>query len=114
FASWVRYDARTPGPQVDLFQPGADAKVMWEVGRLSQLWRFAQARRLTGDAQWSQAWNDTVRRFRAENPAGFGVQWACAMEVSLRAVNIALTCALVDADRAEVADLLDQHCAYVA
>jgi len=37
----VRYDASVPGETIDLFQSGADAKVMWELGRLPQLWRFA-------------------------------------------------------------------------
>ncbi len=116
FAPHVVYDPGVPGDRVDLFQRGADAKVMWEIGRLSQLWRFAQARRITGDAAWSAAWERTVRHFHANNPPGCGVQWSCAMEVSLRAINVALTSALAgdSIDPAFLLDLLDRHCSYVA
>ncbi|HYY52049.1 MAG TPA: hypothetical protein VE755_04205, partial [Myxococcales bacterium] len=116
FAPEVTYDGSVPGERVDLFQRGADAKVMWEVGRLPQLWRFAQAFRLTGDASWAQAWTEALRHFRATNPAGLGVHWACAMEVSLRATAIALTHALVEGavDAPFLLDLLEEHCAYVA
>ncbi|MCA1825542.1 MAG: alginate lyase family protein [Myxococcales bacterium] len=123
-APHVRYDAQEPGERVDLFRPGADAKAMWEVGRLQHLWRFAQARWLAetiGErSEWARAWIDAVRHFRAANPAGFGVQWSCAMEVSLRAMNVALTFAYVRDDAAldgtftgELLDMLDEHCAYV-
>jgi hypothetical protein len=119
FVPRIRYDPNVPGDRVDVFQPGADAKVMWEIGRLSFLWRFAQAHHLTGDVSWAQAWQDAVRRFRVQNPAGMGVQWACAMEVSLRAMTVALTSGLVQdaiepAFLPELLDFLDEHCAYVA
>jgi hypothetical protein len=120
----VRYDATVPGDQVNLFQPGTDAKVMWEVGRLTHLWRFAQARWLSQTATersvWARAWIDGIRRFRADNPAGYGVQWSCAMEVSARAMHIALTFAYVRDDAVvdeelvrELLDLLEKHCAYI-
>jgi len=119
FAPSVRYDPSVPGERVDLFQPGADAKVMWEIGRLSHLWRFAQAYQLTADPAWARCWRDGVRQFRTANPVGLGVQWACAMEVSLRAMTVALSFGLVRAalEReilAELVDLLDEHCAYDA
>ncbi len=120
----VRYDAAVPGDQVNLFQPGADAKVMWEVGRLSHLWRFGQARWLaqtgTERAVWARAWIDGVRQFRKDNPAGFGVQWSCAMEVSARVMHVALSFAYVRDDAAvdeafisELLDFLDEHCVYI-
>ncbi|HZR10421.1 MAG TPA: heparinase II/III family protein, partial [Myxococcales bacterium] len=115
-APHVTYDPEVPGESVDLFRPGADAKVMWEVGRLSQLFRLGQAYRITADASWARAWEQVVREFDAANPTGLGVQWACAMEVSLRAMNVALTYGLVadSVDPAFPAELLDRHCTYVA
>jgi hypothetical protein len=112
----VRYEPGEAGEKVNLFQPGADAKVMWEVGRLSHLWRYAQARWLTDDVSWSQAWEDELKHFRATNRPGFGVQWSCAMEVSLRACNIATSYALVrdDVPAAPVVEALDEHCRYVS
>ena len=116
FAPDIEYDASVPGERVDLFQHGADAKLVWEVGRLPQLWRFAQAFQLTGDSSWAQAWVQTLRHFRETNPAGLGVQWACPMEVSLRATAVALTHGLVRdaADAPFLTDFLEEHCVYVA
>jgi len=114
FAPAIRFDADAPAEAVDLFRPGADAKAAWEVGRLAHLWRFAQAYWLTGDAQWAREWLDGLRHFRAGSRAGFGVQWACAMEVSLRALNIALSSALLGAGLPEVIDCLEEHCFFVA
>ena len=112
----VRYDAKEPGDRVNLFVPGADAKVMWEVGRLQHLWRYGQARWLTGEHEWSDEWRRELEHFRATNPAGFGVQWSCAMEVSLRACNIALSYAMVadEVPAGFVIDCLEEHCDYVS
>jgi hypothetical protein len=116
FAADVRYDSSVPGETVNMFQKGADAKVMWEIGRLPHLWRFAQAYRLTGDVSWARTWEETVRHFTAANPAGLGVHWSCAMEVSLRAMTAALSFGLVQGavDPAFLLDFLEEHCAYVA
>src|SRR5207249_7195427 len=64
-------------------------------------------------------WRDGIRQFRATNPAGMGVQWACAMEVSLRAMTVALSFGLVGRSLEpellpELVDFLDEHCAYAA
>src|SRR5207237_5075945 len=112
----VRYDPSVPGERVDQFQRGADAKRSWESGRLPQLWRFGQACRLTGDPSWAGAWEETGRQVRAANAKGMGVQWACAMEVSLRAMTVALTYGLVQdaVDPGFLLEFLEEHCAYVA
>ena len=112
------YDRTQPGETVNLFVPGADAKEAWEVGRLQFLWRFAQARWLTNDPAWSRAWASAIRDFRKQCPAGLGVQWSCAMEVSLRAMHVALTFAYVRQDidepfMAELLELFDEHCAWI-
>ena len=119
----VRYDVSVPGPRVNLFQPGADAKAAWEVGRLQQLWRYGQARWLARSATersaWARAWIATIRQFRNDCPVGMGVQWSVAMEVSSRAFHVALSFAYVMDDPAvdrkvlgEVAAMLEEHCAY--
>jgi hypothetical protein len=116
FAPGVSYGPDVPGDRINLFQRGADAKAMWEMGRLPHLWRFAQAHRITGDAAWARAWEEAVRHFHATNTPGLGVQWACAMEVSLRAMNVAMTSGLVagSVDGAFLLELLERHCVYVA
>lgn len=123
-APQVRYHPGQPGMSVNLFQPGADAKAAWEVGRLQHLWRFGQARWLAHSSevrsQWAQAYVATLRQFRADCPAGFGVQWSCAMEVSARAMHIALSFAYIQDDPVidaafvtELLDLLEEHCDFI-
>jgi hypothetical protein len=120
----VVYDVKVPGPRVKLFVPGADAKAAWEVGRMQHLWRFAQARWLAETAGertlWARAFMESVRQFRAACPAGFGVQWSVAMEVSARAMHIAMAFAYVQDDPAiepgfvaELFDMLEEHCLYI-
>ena len=114
------YRLDVPGPQVDLFVAGSDAKAAWEVGRLTHLWRYGQARWLATSADersmWARAFLHTLRQFSAACPSGFGVQWSCAMEVSARAMHTALAFGLVcddpvfdAASRAEVLCMLEEH-----
>ncbi len=116
----ARYDSNVAGTHVNLFVKGSDAKTAWEVGRLSHLWRYGQARWLATTADersvWARAWLHTLRQFNARNPIGCGVQWSCAMEVSARAMHVALSFGLVLDDpvidataRAELMDLLNAH-----
>jgi hypothetical protein len=120
----VRYDPSIPGTDIEQFVTGADVKAAWEIGRLQHLWRFGQARWLAGTATersaWARAYMATVRQFRADCPAGMGVQWSCAMEVASRAFHAALAFAYVQDDPAvdaifvgELAEMLDEHCSYV-
>src|SRR5207245_930915 len=120
----VRYDPSVPGTRIDHFVAGADVKAAWEIGRLQQLWRYGQARWLSGTATersaWARAYMATIRQFRADCPVGMGVQWSCAMEVSSRAFHAALAFAYVQDDpavdatfAAELAGMLEEHCAYV-
>src|SRR5207248_1059698 len=103
FAPDVRYDDSVPAERVDLFQIGADAKAMWEVGRLPQLWRFAQAFQLTGDPSWAQAWVETPRHCRADGThfeSSTGYQRLCA-EMFLAAALAARVAGLAAPDRVE-------------
>ena len=100
-----------PGEEANLFQPGADAKAAWELGRLGQLWRFAQAYRLTGDG----AWGAGVARLRAalsrEQPRG--VRSAVVVRHGSEAKRAAFSFALVQAevDAGLLLDFLEEHCA---
>ena len=120
----ARYQREVRGPLVNVFVPGADAKAAWEVGRLTHLWRYGQARWLATTAEertaWARAWLNTLRQFRSACPYGFGVQWSVAMEVSARAMHIGLTFGLVCDDpifdaatRAEVLSMLQEHGVFI-
>lgn len=74
---------------------GADVKVPWELGRMQHLpllaWAALSAQGgLPGfDAaeRYSTEIYDQINDFMALNPPGYGVQWACPMDVAIRIVN---------------------------
>ncbi len=79
-------------------QPGVDVKVPWELARLHHLPQLALAHAClvqgldptpSFDAGSLRAeFRNQVLDFLAANPPGFGVNWACPMDVAIRAVNI--------------------------
>ncbi|HZL59472.1 MAG TPA: heparinase II/III family protein [Stellaceae bacterium] len=82
---------------------GADVKVPWELGRLQHLPQLAlcailaAADRLGFDPseRYRREIADQLMDFIATNPPRFGVNWMGAMDVAIRAANIALTLALL-------------------
>ena len=67
---------------------GSDVRVLWELNRLGHLLAPARARAVAGEERFAEEFFAQVEGWRAQNPAGFGPNWACAMEVSLRALNL--------------------------
>jgi heparinase II/III-like protein len=65
----------------------SDVKVPWELSRCQHFTALGQAYWLTGDERYAQEFVDEVSDWIARNPWGFGVNWACAMDVALRAVS---------------------------
>src|SRR5438105_2988930 len=95
---------------------GSDVRVLWELNRLGHLLVLARAYALAGDERFAEEFFAQVEGWRAQNPTGFGPNWACAMEVSLRAMNL-LACfqllrrspALDERRLASTLALLDAH-----
>ena len=74
---------------VKLFRgDGSDARVLWEVNRLAHLITLARAYAVTYDDRFAQSACAQIASWREQNPPGRGANWACAMEVALRAVNL--------------------------
>jgi hypothetical protein len=69
---------------------GVDIKVPWELGRLQHLPRLALAFGLDGDARFRDEFRNQALDFLAANPPGFGVNWACPMDVAIRGANLVL------------------------
>src|SRR5439155_26939822 len=65
----------------------SDVKVPWELSRCQHFTTLGQAYWLTGDERYAREFVDQVRDWIARNPWGCGVNWACPMDVALRAVS---------------------------
>ena len=64
-----------------------DVKVPWELSRCQHFTRLGQAYWLTGDDRYASEFAAEVADWIASNPYAHGVNWACAMDVALRAVS---------------------------
>ncbi len=77
---------------------GFDVKYPWELSRLQHLPRLALAHRITGDAKYLHALIHQTKTWLMQNPVGFGPNWGCTMDVSIRAANMALAFAFIGSD----------------
>lgn len=64
-----------------------DVKVPWELSRCQHFTRLGQASWLTGDERYGAEFVAEVSDWIESNPFSRGVNWACAMDVGLRAVS---------------------------
>ena len=65
----------------------SDVKVPWELSRCQHFTRLGQAYWLSGDDRYAAEFVREVTDWIAANPYVRGVNWACAMDVALRAVS---------------------------
>jgi hypothetical protein len=89
FKSGYRWDASVHHAKIrwgDLPE-GVDIKVPWELSRCMHFASLALADWITGDARYYQEWKTQLRDWIDANPVAFGVNWTCAMDVAMRAVN---------------------------
>ena len=67
---------------------GSDVRVLWELNRLGHLLALGRGYAASGDEGLAEEFFSQVEGWGAQNPAGYGPNWACAMEVALRAMNL--------------------------
>ncbi len=89
FKSGFRWDPATHFTRVRQTAPplGADIKVPWELSRCLHFSALGLADALTGEAKYYAGFKEQLRGWLDANPYGRGVNWACAMDVGIRAVN---------------------------
>jgi hypothetical protein len=71
----------------DNLPPGVDVKVPWELSRCMHFAALGLADWATSDQRYYLEWKAQIRHWILSNPVGVGVNWACAMDVGMRAVN---------------------------
>ncbi|MDT4896515.1 MAG: hypothetical protein QOH25_1592 [Acidobacteriota bacterium] len=106
---------------VQLFRhDGSDARVLWEVNRLSHLVTLARAYTVTNDEKYATEIFNQLGGWREQNPLGRGANWACAMEVALRAINLLAVLELVrrspqlnEETLLPLLQMFDQHGAHI-
>ncbi len=74
--------------EINLAREGSDVRVVWELNRLAHLITLARAYTVTQDEHLAEEFFIQVESWRVDNPVGRGPNWACAMEVALRAMNL--------------------------
>lgn len=99
---------------------GSDARVTWELNRLSHLITLGRAYAITSDEAFAGEALRQLKSWRAQNPVARGVNWNCAMEVALRAMNLLVVFNLLlrspqfdDVILKQILALLDQHGAQI-
>ena len=75
---------------IDLkWEAGSDIRILWELNRFGHALTLAQAFALTGDELYANEFFSQVELWLQMNPVGKGPNWVCAMEVAIRAINLA-------------------------
>ena len=99
---------------------GSDARVLWELNRLGHLLTLARAFAVTNEDRFLTKCLELLKSWTSQNPFGYGVNWACAMEVALRAMNLLTTFELIrsaprltPAELLQIVDLLYLHGKYI-
>jgi hypothetical protein len=64
-----------------------DVKVPWELSRCQHMAPLGQAFWLTGEEWYAREFVTEVTDWIADNPYAYSVNWACAMDVALRAIS---------------------------
>src|SRR4029077_15676861 len=65
----------------------SDVKVPWELSRCQHFTTLGRAYWLTGDDRYADEFVAQVSDWIDTHPYAYGVNWACAMDVALRAVS---------------------------
>ena len=78
-----------------VYPDGSDIKVPWELSRFQHLPVLAAAWRLTRDARYIEEIGAQLHSWIDSNPVEFGPNWACTMDVAIRAANWVAALALM-------------------
>ena len=99
---------------------GSDARVTWELNRLAHFITLGRACAVTNEERFSKEFFSQLGSWRRQNPVARGVNWNCAMEVALRAMNLLAAFSLFlrspqmdEQTLKEMLQMFDQHGAHI-
>lgn len=73
----------------------SDIKIPWEISRFQHMPIVAQAYFLSEEKKYIDFIKNEINDWIDENPYLFSVNWKCAMDVSIRAINLIVTSELI-------------------
>lgn len=65
----------------------SDVKFPWEISRMQWLIPLGQAYRITGEERYAEKVRDLIADWIRKNPFAYSVNWACTMDVAIRAMT---------------------------
>ena len=90
FKSGFEWDPKTyylgAGKYVTVDDP-SDVKVPWELSRCQQFITLGKAYWYNGNEKYAKEFVSQIESWIVQNPVELGVNWACTMDVAIRAVN---------------------------
>ena len=90
FKSGFRWDPKTyylwTGKHVTLNDP-SDVKIPWELSRCQHFVTLGKAYWYTGDEKYAREFVSQIENWITNNSVELGVNWACTMDVAIRAVS---------------------------
>lgn len=103
-------------------QVRADVKIPWELSRLQWLVWLAEGALVAESAEQEAITAQilgTIEDWATANPAGYGINWACGMEVAIRAANLAVAVGTIahllnDMQLDRITSILAAHRDYLA
>jgi len=83
------------------YPDGSDIKVPWELSRFQHLPVLGAAHRATLERRWLDELGAQLVDWIQHNPVEFGANWACTMDVAIRAANWVATLVLLGEQAAD-------------
>lgn len=87
FKTGYRWNSRTYYKDIAIPYGKGDIKVPWELSRFQHLVLLGQAYWITGNEKYALEFKTQVTGWISKNPPQFGPNWACTMDVAIRAAN---------------------------
>ena len=75
---------------------GADIKSPWELSRMHHLVVLGEAYSISREKKFANKIKADILHWIKENPVGYGVNWACTMDVGIRITNMLLAIEFLD------------------